>query len=149
MTDYNREGYKECSNCGLNDPVTRCLCRFVMSVLKSSLGVEYEGPHHACQDLGKLGGNDLWHHLWKLHFHGVCLDEGAQTEQVDLFHYLSEKETFMFILALIKVAIRWRHDITLLYSDLLGSVHRAWRPSVWWGGRIAVSWPPSPSPSCG
>lgn len=63
-----------------------------MSVLASSLGVEQEGPHHAGQDLGKLGGNDLRHHLWKLHSHGVGLDEGAQTEQVDLLHYLSEKK---------------------------------------------------------
>lgn len=34
-------------------------------------------------------------------------------------------------------------------TDVWKSLHRAWHPSVWWGGRIAGSWPPSLSPSCG
>lgn len=76
-----------------------------MSMLVLSLGVEQEGPHHACQDLGKLRGNDLRHHLWKLHLHGFCLDEGAQTEQVDLFHYLSRKRQLMFSLVLVAVTV--------------------------------------------
>lgn len=117
----------------------------VMFVLLLSLVVEQEGSHHACQDLGKLGGNDLRHHLWKLHFHRIGLDEGAQTEQIDLLHYLSHKRhlTFGFVSGT-AVAVGLKHD-----SSMWRSLHHAWRPSTLWGGRIAVSWPLSLSLSCG
>lgn len=61
------------------------------------------------------------------------------------------KEAVIFVLVLISeaVAAKLRHELMLLYSDLWGAIPHAWRPSVWWGGRIAESWPPSPSPSCG
>lgn len=66
-------------------PVTRSL-----RAAAASLFVEQQGPHHACEHFGKLGGNDLGHHLWKLHLHGVSLDVGAQAVQVDLLDYLCE-----------------------------------------------------------
>lgn len=115
-----------------------------MFVLLLSL-VEQEGSHHACQDLGKLGGNDLCHHLWKLHFHRIGLDEGAQAEQIDLLHYLSHKRHFTFeILSSTAAAVRLKHE-----SSMWSFLHHAWRPSTLWGGRIAVSSPLSLSLSCG
>lgn len=63
------------------------------SLRAASLFMEQQGPHHACQHFGKLGGNDLWHHLRELHLHGVSLDEGAQAVQVDLLDYLWKEDT--------------------------------------------------------
>lgn len=90
-------------------------------MLTPSLVVEQEWPHHAGQDLGKLRGNDLRHHLGKLHFHGVRLDEGAQTEQVDLLHYLPGRETLMFAFFTSAEAV---HTLTRLGAYIVHGVHQ-------------------------
>lgn len=113
----------------------------VLRAAAASLFVEQQGPHHAGEHFGKLGGNDLWHHLRKLHLHGLGLDEGAQAVQVDLLDDLRDggKEDTS-----VTASQRGRGVSPRCRSARL-RLPRAWRPSAWWGGRTSGNWPPNSS----